>query len=155
MLQAFDPNEWCLKNGLLSGGLNPRPLSHESFALTTRPRLLTSYSTNFLSQSYLTTFLKLPYFSGYPWLRWSSYQCFPFDETNNDFVARLFRGCFKYFIQSGRGHCWTVSSSNRFQLWSNFWTFINSGNKKSRVKWQNKIILIWNENFRYWSTMSE
>ena len=40
MLQAFDPNEWCLKNGLLGGGLNPRPLSHESSALTTRPRLL-------------------------------------------------------------------------------------------------------------------
>jgi hypothetical protein len=36
----FDPNEWCLKNGLLSGGLNPRPLSHESSALITRPRLL-------------------------------------------------------------------------------------------------------------------
>ena len=36
----FAPNEWCLKNGLLSGGLNPRPLSHESSALTTRPRLL-------------------------------------------------------------------------------------------------------------------
>jgi hypothetical protein len=40
LLQAFDSNEWCLKNGLLSGGLNPRPLSHESSALTTRPRLL-------------------------------------------------------------------------------------------------------------------
>jgi hypothetical protein len=40
LLQAFDPNEWCLKNGLLSGGLNPRPLSHESFALTTRSWLL-------------------------------------------------------------------------------------------------------------------
>ncbi len=40
LLQVFDPNEWCLKNGLLSGGLNPRPLSHESSALTTRPRLL-------------------------------------------------------------------------------------------------------------------
>jgi hypothetical protein len=37
---GFDPNEWCLKNGLLSGGLNPPPLSHESSALTTRPRLL-------------------------------------------------------------------------------------------------------------------
>ena len=37
---GFDPNEWCLKNGLLSGGLNPQPLSHESSALTTRPRLL-------------------------------------------------------------------------------------------------------------------
>ncbi len=41
LLQAFDPNEWCLKNGLLSGGLNPGPLGHESSALTTRPRLLT------------------------------------------------------------------------------------------------------------------
>jgi hypothetical protein len=37
---GFDPNEWCLKNGLLSGGLSPRPLSHESSALTTRPWLL-------------------------------------------------------------------------------------------------------------------
>jgi len=26
----FDPNEWCMKNGLLSGGLNPGPLDHES-----------------------------------------------------------------------------------------------------------------------------
>ena len=40
LLQAIDPNEWCLKNGLLNGGLNPQPLSHESSALTTRPRLL-------------------------------------------------------------------------------------------------------------------
>jgi hypothetical protein len=23
LLQAFDPNEWCLKNGLLSGGFEP------------------------------------------------------------------------------------------------------------------------------------
>jgi hypothetical protein len=37
---SFDPNEWCLKNGLLCGGLNPGPLGHESSALTTRPRLL-------------------------------------------------------------------------------------------------------------------
>ncbi len=37
---SFDPNEWCLKNGLYSGGLNPGPLGHESSALTTRPRLL-------------------------------------------------------------------------------------------------------------------
>jgi hypothetical protein len=36
----FDPNEWCLKNGLHSGGLNPGPLGHESSALTTRPWLL-------------------------------------------------------------------------------------------------------------------
>jgi hypothetical protein len=28
------------KNGLHSVGLNPRPLSHESSALTTKPRLL-------------------------------------------------------------------------------------------------------------------
>ncbi len=35
-----NPNEWCMKNGLLSVGLNPPPLSHESSALTTRPRLL-------------------------------------------------------------------------------------------------------------------
>ncbi len=37
---SIDPNEWCLKNGLHSGGLNPGPLGHESSALTTRPRLL-------------------------------------------------------------------------------------------------------------------
>ncbi len=37
---SFDPNEWCLKNGLHSQGLNPGPLSHLSSALTTRPRLL-------------------------------------------------------------------------------------------------------------------
>ncbi len=37
--QAFDPNEWCLKNGHLSGALNPRPLSHESSSLTTRPQV--------------------------------------------------------------------------------------------------------------------
>ncbi len=45
MLQVFDPYEWCLINGLLSGGLNPRPLSHESSALTTRPQLLASCPT--------------------------------------------------------------------------------------------------------------
>jgi hypothetical protein len=38
---SFDPNEWCLKNGLHSGGLNPGPLGHESSALITKPRLLT------------------------------------------------------------------------------------------------------------------
>jgi hypothetical protein len=37
---SFDPNEWCLKNGLHSGGLNPGPFGLESSALTTRPRLL-------------------------------------------------------------------------------------------------------------------
>jgi hypothetical protein len=37
---SFDPNEWCLKNGPNSGGLNSGPLGHESSALTTRPRLL-------------------------------------------------------------------------------------------------------------------
>ncbi len=36
----FDPDECCLKNGLLSWGLNPQPLSDESSAITTRPRLL-------------------------------------------------------------------------------------------------------------------
>ncbi len=40
LLPCFDPNEWCMINGLHSGGLNPRPLSHESSALTTRPWLL-------------------------------------------------------------------------------------------------------------------
>jgi hypothetical protein len=37
---SFDPNEWRLKNGLHSGGLNPGPLGHESSTLTTRPWLL-------------------------------------------------------------------------------------------------------------------
>jgi hypothetical protein len=55
-VQNFDPNEWCLKNGLRSGGLNTGPLGHESSALTTRPRLLTQ-----------SVFL-LPYISGAPWL---------------------------------------------------------------------------------------
>jgi len=40
IVPSFDPNEWCLKNGLHSGDLNPGPLGHESFALTTRPRLV-------------------------------------------------------------------------------------------------------------------
>jgi len=40
LLQVFDPNEWCLKNCLLSEGLYQRPLTHESSALTTRLRLL-------------------------------------------------------------------------------------------------------------------
>jgi hypothetical protein len=31
------------KNGLRSGGLNPRPLVHESSALTIRPQLLDFY----------------------------------------------------------------------------------------------------------------
>ena len=35
---SFDPNEWCLKNGLHSRGLNPGPIGHESSALPTRPR---------------------------------------------------------------------------------------------------------------------
>jgi hypothetical protein len=39
-VSSFDPNEWCLKNGLHSGGLNPGPFGHESSALTTRPLLL-------------------------------------------------------------------------------------------------------------------
>ncbi len=34
---CFDPNDWCLKNGLHSGSLNPGPLGHKSSALTTRP----------------------------------------------------------------------------------------------------------------------
>jgi hypothetical protein len=44
LLPCFDPNEWCMKNGLHSGGLNSQPLSHESLALTTRPRLLAKFS---------------------------------------------------------------------------------------------------------------
>ncbi len=37
---SFDPNKWCLKNGLHSGGLNPGPLGHELSALTIRLWLL-------------------------------------------------------------------------------------------------------------------
>ncbi len=48
LLPRFDPNEWCMKNGLHSGGLNPRPLSHESSALTTRPQLLAYISGSYL-----------------------------------------------------------------------------------------------------------
>ncbi len=33
LLPCFDPNEWCMKNGLHSGGLNPRPVL-VSFAIT-------------------------------------------------------------------------------------------------------------------------
>jgi hypothetical protein len=40
LLDSFDPNEWCLKNGPHSWGLNPGPFGQESSALTTRPRLL-------------------------------------------------------------------------------------------------------------------
>ncbi len=35
-----NPNEWCMKNSLHSGGLNPGPLGLEFSALTTRPRQL-------------------------------------------------------------------------------------------------------------------
>ncbi len=38
MLQAFDPNEWCPKNGLLSGGLEPTTSQSWVSCLTTRPR---------------------------------------------------------------------------------------------------------------------
>ena len=51
---SFDPNEWCLKNGLHSGGLNPGPLGHESSALTTRPGATRLYETSKLSQSILS-----------------------------------------------------------------------------------------------------
>ncbi len=37
---CFDPNEWCMNNGLYSGSLNPPPPSHESTALTTATRLV-------------------------------------------------------------------------------------------------------------------
>ncbi len=33
----FDQNKWGMKNSLLIVGLNPRPLSHGSYALSTRP----------------------------------------------------------------------------------------------------------------------
>ncbi len=31
-ISSFDPNEWCLKNGRHSGGLNPGPLNHYTTA---------------------------------------------------------------------------------------------------------------------------
>jgi hypothetical protein len=34
---CFDPNWWSMKNSLLGWGLNPRPIGHESSALTRRP----------------------------------------------------------------------------------------------------------------------
>ena len=36
-VQIFDPIEWCLKNGLHSGGSNSQPFTCGSSALTTRP----------------------------------------------------------------------------------------------------------------------
>ncbi len=40
VLSKVAKHEWCLKNDLHSGVLNPGPLGHESSALTTRPWLL-------------------------------------------------------------------------------------------------------------------
>jgi hypothetical protein len=57
LFQALIPNEWCLKNGLHGGGLNPGPLGHESSALTTRPRLLT-FSRNFDESIFLSRLLR-------------------------------------------------------------------------------------------------
>ncbi len=54
---SFDPNVWCLKNGLHSGGLNPGPLSHESSALTTRPRLLAKLLRNLFKRGRLKYFI--------------------------------------------------------------------------------------------------
>ena len=54
---SFDPIEWCLKNGLHSGGSNSQPFSHESSALTTRPRLLALPDSIFISR-YLKVKLK-------------------------------------------------------------------------------------------------
>ncbi len=79
MLQAFDPNEWCLKNGLLSGGLNPWPLSHESSALTTIPRLLAwaSNSSEKTSDNFFSLVMKtgelilldfIMFYNQYQWL---------------------------------------------------------------------------------------
>ena len=48
-VSSFDPNEWYLKNGLHSGGLNPGPLGHESSALTTGQTTATRLDLNFLS----------------------------------------------------------------------------------------------------------
>jgi hypothetical protein len=62
---CFDPNEWCLKNGLRSGGFNPGPLGHESSAVTTKPRLLACITelfliTGFVSNKFLSTLLVIP-----------------------------------------------------------------------------------------------
>ncbi len=35
-IHTYDPTEWCVKNSLLIGDLNPRPLTHEFSALTTK-----------------------------------------------------------------------------------------------------------------------
>jgi hypothetical protein len=48
LVPSFDPNEWCLKNELHSGGLSPGPLGHESSALTSRPLLLALSWTSLL-----------------------------------------------------------------------------------------------------------
>ncbi len=45
---GFDPNEWCLKNGLLSGGFEPT--TFQSSALTTRPRLLARESAYWIGK---------------------------------------------------------------------------------------------------------
>ena len=56
---SFDPNEWCLKNGLQSGGFNPGPLGHESSALTTRPQLLAKADSKFIFSFNILLFLHL------------------------------------------------------------------------------------------------
>ena len=66
---GFDPNEWCLKNSLHSGGLNPGPLGLESSALTTRPRLLASKMFCFQS-------LVLNHGEGYEKVKVSKMFCF-------------------------------------------------------------------------------
>jgi hypothetical protein len=58
LLPCFDPNEWYMNNGHPSGGLNPRPLSHESSALTTRPRLLDNvFDVYFLAVCFMSLLL--------------------------------------------------------------------------------------------------
>jgi hypothetical protein len=51
VVPSFDPNEWCMKNGLHSGGLSPGPLGHESSALTTRPCIVKMNDTRYSEKS--------------------------------------------------------------------------------------------------------
>ena len=65
LLPCFDPNEWCTKNSLLSGGLNPGPFGHESSALPldhgySPSQVLKYLKMNFLLQIGLIMNPKIP-----------------------------------------------------------------------------------------------
>ncbi len=57
---SFNPIEWCLKNGLHSGGTNPQPFSYEYSALTTRPWLLAIENQTFFEIKTHTKQLMIP-----------------------------------------------------------------------------------------------